>query len=284
MFEIIEKAPAKINLGLNVIGKRADGYHDLEMVMTSIDLSDIVSVRETADGAISLAINNGNSLPLDDRNHVYLAAKILREKFGITSGVEIELDKKIPIQAGLAGGSSDAAATLRALNELWKLDLSLEELAKIGEEIGSDVPYCVYSKTAFVTGRGENVELMAPMMPSWVVLIKPDFGVSTKDIFEALKPEQYNDVACAKIREAVEVADYDALTAAMGNTLEDVTIKLYPVIEKIKETAIDNGATAAMMSGSGPSVFAICKTENQAKRVYSSVKGYCKDVYMVRSL
>jgi 4-diphosphocytidyl-2C-methyl-D-erythritol kinase len=150
--EIIEKAPAKINLGIDVLHKRNDGYYELEMVMTSADLSDHITVCDFSEPKIQLKTNSP-FLPLDQKNLVYKAAKILTERFSITSGVFIDIDKQIPVSAGLAGGSSDCAATLRALNKLWKLNLTLEELASIGSKLGSDVPYCIYGNTAFVRGR-----------------------------------------------------------------------------------------------------------------------------------
>ena len=149
--EITEKAPAKINLGLDVLGKRADGYHELDMIMTSVDLADRITVRELENEQVIRLQSNSSFVPLNKKNHAYKAAVVMKKAFGIKKGVEIYIDKKTPVAAGLAGGSSDAAATLRALNQLWQLNLTTQELAKLGEQIGSDVPYCVYGQTARVT-------------------------------------------------------------------------------------------------------------------------------------
>ncbi|MEK6190475.1 MAG: 4-(cytidine 5'-diphospho)-2-C-methyl-D-erythritol kinase, partial [Carnobacterium alterfunditum] len=174
--EIIEKAPAKINLSLDVLYKRADGYHEMEMVMTSIDLADRIVLKTIEEDRIVIQSTNG-FLPLDQRNHAYKAAKLLKDTYQIEKGVSISIEKKIPIAAGLAGGSSDAAATLRGLNRLWHLNLSNDELALLGEKIGSDVPYCIYGGTAYATGRGEKIQQIDTLPQCWVVLVKPKKGI-----------------------------------------------------------------------------------------------------------
>jgi 4-diphosphocytidyl-2C-methyl-D-erythritol kinase len=281
--EIIEKAPAKINLGLDAMYRREDGYHELRMVMTSVDLSDHIVVSSLDDDEILLETDS-SFLPTDSRNHVYQAAELLKKKFNITSGVKIYIRKKIPVAAGLAGGSSDCAATLRALNKLWNLNLTLEELAEIGAEIGSDVPYCIYGNTAYVTGRGEFVEKISDMPKCFVVLVKPQMSVSTASIFKALDAEHATHPDIDAIRVALADEDYTKVCELLGNTLEDVTIERYPEIEKIKESMLKFGCDAAMMSGSGPTVFGLVKQEKRAQRIFNALKGFNKEVYLVRSL
>lgn len=281
--QIIEKAPAKINLGLDVVKKRTDGFHELAMLMVSIDLNDYITVTDI-DGSDIVIETNSTRIPIGEQNDVYKACQLLRERFGITSGVKIFLDKKIPVCAGMGGGSSNAAATLRALNQLWQLQLSLEELAEIGGEIGTDVPYCVYGGCALVTGWGNKVEPLATSVKAWVVLVKPHFGISTRKIFSALSVSDVSHVAIDDLATAVLNQDYLSLIAHMGNSLESVSSKKYPFITKVKNKMLKAGADVALMTGSGPTVFALCQTEKQANRVVNSMKGFCKEVYKVRTL
>lgn len=281
--EIIEKAPAKINLGLDALYKRKDGYHELEMLMTSVDLSDRLTFTSSSDNQLILTSDN-SFLPMDKRNHIYQTVMLMKERFNIQQGVQIHLEKKIPVAAGLAGGSSDAAATLRGLNKLWSLNLTLEEMAKIGAEIGSDVPYCVYGNTSFVTGRGEILDELPPIPQCWVVLVKPKISVSTKTIFNSLSFESIQHPDINKIKTAIYQKDYELLTHSLGNVLEPVTVKRHPVVNQIKQKMLQFGADAALMSGSGPTVFALCEKHSRAKRVYNGLKGFCEEVYLVRTL
>jgi 4-diphosphocytidyl-2-C-methyl-D-erythritol kinase/energy-coupling factor transport system substrate-specific component len=282
--EIIEKAPAKINLGLDVLGKRSDGYHDLDMVMASVDLADRVTVRELEDETGIYLRSNSAFVPLNKKNHAYKAAGLIKKKFNIQKGVEIYIDKKIPVAAGLAGGSSDAAATLRALNQLWQLNLTLAELSQLGEQIGSDVPYCVYGQTARVTGRGETVRPLEHDKKSWVILVKPEFGVSTPDIFRQVRLESVQHPDIDAIEKAVVTSDFDALCQNLGNSLEAVTLAKHPLILKIKQRLLTSGADGVLMSGSGPTVFALCQQEKKAQRICNSLKGFCEEVHLVRML
>lgn len=281
--EIIEKAPAKINLGLDVVGKRADGYHELEMVMTSVDLADHLTFTPLSQPQIQLESNLA-FLPTDRKNHVYQAAELLMKKAGITTGVHIYIDKHIPVAAGLAGGSSDCAAALRGLNRLWQLGYSNEELAALGAEIGSDVPYCLYGNTAFVTGRGETVTPLPAFGPCWIILVKPRMGVSTGSVFKELNLATIPHPPVRDLERAVMAQDYAAILAAMGNSLEAVTIPRHPIIQKIKDRMMRYGADAALMSGSGPTVFALCKQHSRAQRVYNGLKGFCDEVHLVPAL
>ncbi|MDR1568393.1 MAG: 4-(cytidine 5'-diphospho)-2-C-methyl-D-erythritol kinase [Streptococcaceae bacterium] len=281
--EIIEKAAAKINLGLNVIGKRPDGFHDLEMIMTSIDLTDTLTFSSTNDNKITIT-SNVPYLPTDRKNLIYQAAHLMKKKFALNQGVRIYLDKIIPVAAGLAGGSSDCAATLRGLNKLWQLNLSLEELAEIGESLGSDVPYCIYSQTAFVTGRGENVELLPKFQGFWVILVKPQISVSTPSIFKQVNLAAINHPDVQGLRQVIIEQKLSEIPVLLGNSLEAITARQYPIVDKIKTKLINYGADGVLMSGSGPSVFAICRKESRAKRVFNSIKGFCNEVYLVRTL
>lgn len=283
MTTIIERAPAKINLGLDIQGKRQDGYHDLEMVMVSVDLCDYISASPLDDDCIQFA-SDCPKMPVNAKNDVYKAAQLIKSKYGIQSGVSLFLTKKIPICAGMGGGSSDAAATIRALNQLWDLQMTKEEMLDIGMAIGSDVPYCIEAGCSRISGKGEIVEKIYGHLASWVVLVKPEFGISTRTVFPEIDSETIKRVNIDKIVETIENQDYQEMVAAMGNSLEDISIARKPFIQKVKDKMISSGADAALMTGSGPSVFALCQSEKQANRVVNSLKGFCKEVYKVRTL
>lgn len=282
--EIMEKAPAKINLGLDVLKKREeDGYHELEMVMASVDLADKLLIKEIPQDQIVVR-TNATFLPVDEKNNVYQALSLVKEKFGITKGVSVEIKKNVPVAAGLGGGSSDAAAALRGINRLWNLELSKKELCEIGFEVGTDVPYCVHGTTAFVTGRGEFVEELPPMPQCWVVLVKPQFSVSTKKIFANLKMEGMEHPDIDKLKEAIIEQDYEKMVAYVGNAMEKATMERRPIVRDIKDRMIKYGADAALMSGSGPTVFGLCRNYSRAKRIYNALRGFCKEVHIVRTI
>ncbi|XCY69906.1 4-(cytidine 5'-diphospho)-2-C-methyl-D-erythritol kinase [Streptococcus iniae] len=283
MASITERAPAKINLGLDIIGKRHDGYHDLDMVMVSVDLCDYITVSPMDEDRI-LIQSDCSKMPVDNKNDVYKAALLVKKAYGITQGVSIFLRKKIPVCAGMGGGSSDAAATLRALNRLWNLNMSCQEMIGLGMAIGSDVPYCIEAGCARVGGKGEKVEQLAGRFSSWVVLVKPEFGISTRTVFPKLDLERISRVDIDALVTAIETKNYSTLQTVMGNSLEDVSIAKMPFIQKIKDRMLASGADVALMTGSGPSVFALCRAEKQADRVVNSLKGFCKEVYKVRTL
>lgn len=281
--EIIEKAPAKINLGLNVLGKRSDGYHELEMVMTSVDLADRIQLEEIPEDEIQVESNKA-FLPTDERNNVYEAIDIVKQRYQIHRGVRVYIHKEIPVAAGLGGGSSDCAAALRGINKMWQLDLSLAELSEIGLKIGTDVPFCVYGNTALVTGIGDEIMPLPSIPPCWVVLIKPNFSVSTPTVFKNLVMDEVNHTEITALKEAIQQNDYQQIISHMGNSLESVTIKRHPVIQEIKERMIRYGADVSLMSGSGPTVFGLCDKYSRAQRVYNGLKGFCEEVYLVRAL
>ena len=283
MTSIIERAPAKIKLGLDIIGKHEDGYHELSMIMISVDLNDYVTVSDLETDGIIMESNN-HKMPLNVRNDVFKAASLIKERYGIKKGVKIVLEKSIPICAGLGGGSTDAAATIRALNKLWELNLSKDEMIEIGFAIGSDVPYCLDAGCALITGKGEVVQCLNTHLSSWVVLVKPDFGISTRTIFSEIDCNTISRVDIEALKAAILAEDYKAMIEHMGNSLEDVTISRKPFIQKIKDKMMKCGADVALMTGSGPTVFALCPSEKRADRVVNGMRGFCKEVYKVRTI
>ena len=281
--EIFEKAPAKINLGLDVLYKRMDGYHELEMIMASVDLADRLTFERLDEDKIILETNKA-FLPLDKRNNVYQAAEKIKRRYGITDGVKISVQKAIPVSAGLGGGSSDCAATLRGLNRLFDLNLSMEEMIQIGVEIGTDVPFCLHGSTAHILGKGEIVQTLPSMPASWVVLVKPKISVSTRKIFQQVELEQLHHPDMSRLKQAIEQQNYAEMVASMGNSLESITIPRYPVVQQIKDRMMSYGADIALMSGSGPTVFALCQKQSRAQRIVNALKGFCDEVYFVRTL
>ena len=277
------KAPAKINLTLDVLYKRPDNYHEVEMVMTTVDLADRIGLENREDGLIKI-ISADRFVPDDNRNFAYQAAKLLKDTYGIEHGVSITIEKEIPIAAGLAGGSSDAAATLRGLNELWNLNLSLDTLAELGAKIGSDVSFCVYGGTALATGRGEKIRELSAPPACWVVLAKPKIGVSTAEIYGNLKVDEVIHPNTAGMLKAIDTNDYELMCNSLGNVLESVTLNLYPEVVTLKEQMQRFGADAVLMSGSGPTVFGLVDTEARVNRIYNGLRGFCDEVFVVRLL
>ncbi|MFT2142318.1 4-(cytidine 5'-diphospho)-2-C-methyl-D-erythritol kinase [Staphylococcus sp. GDY8P145P] len=280
---IYETAPAKINLTLDTLYKREDGYHEVEMIMTTIDLNDRLTFECRDDGEIIIDVEH-NFVPSDHRNLAYKAAKLMQDRYNIKKGVKISLEKSIPISAGLAGGSSDAAATFRGLNELWGINESLETLSELASEIGSDISFCIYGKTALCQGRGEKITHLPKPPSAWVVIAKPDIGVSTPEIYGALDLENKEEVQTQACLKAIENNDYAAMCQSLGNSLEKVTMQLYPEVEKLKNTMSNTGVDAALMSGSGPTIYGFVQKERQAKQVYNALMGCCNDVYIARLL
>ncbi len=283
VLKVLIKAPAKINLSLDVLHKRSDGYHEVEMIMTTIDLADRIELTLLPDDQIKIVSQN-RFVPDDQRNLAYQAAKLLKDKFQIKKGVQINIEKTIPVAAGLAGGSSDAAATLRGLNKLWQLGLSLDELAELGALIGSDVSFCVYGGTALATGRGEKIEHLPAPPSCWVVLAKPLIGVSTADVYGRLQLKEITHPNTNKMIEAIQNQDFAGVCKNVGNVLEGVTLNLYPEVAQIKEQMHRFGADAVLMSGSGPTVFALVQHDSRMHRLYNGLRGFCDQVFAVRLL
>ncbi|KYD27315.1 4-diphosphocytidyl-2-C-methyl-D-erythritol kinase [Geobacillus sp. B4113_201601] len=278
------KAPAKINLSLDVLYKRPDGYHEVKMVMTTIDLADRIELIPLPGEDVIRIVSQNRFVPDDCRNLAYQAAKLLKETFSIREGVAISITKHIPVAAGLAGGSSDAAATLRGLNKLWRLGLTTRELAELGATIGSDVAFCVYGGTAVATGRGEIITPIPSPPPCWVVLAKPPIGVSTAEVYRNLELEHVVHPDVDAMVEAIKRQDYAAICRSVGNVLEEVTLKKYPEVAHIKEQMKRFGADAVLMSGSGPTVFGLIEHDSRMQRVYNALRGFCDQVFAVRLL
>ncbi|RTE08102.1 4-(cytidine 5'-diphospho)-2-C-methyl-D-erythritol kinase [Paenibacillus whitsoniae] len=282
--KIYEKAPAKINLSLDVLHKRTDGYHEVEMVMTMVDLADRIEMQELERDTIIISSQAGY-IPLDEKNLAFQAARLIKDRYDVKNGVYIHLDKRIPVAAGLAGGSSDAAATLRGLNRLWNLGISMEELQVLGAELGSDVPFCVTGGTALATGRGEKLQPIASPPQCWVVLAKPPINVSTSEIYGKLNANGIKQhPSTADVLAAIRDKQFDRLCGSLGNVLEEVTLELYPEVRHLKECMQRLGADGVLMSGSGPTVFGLVSKEAKVARIYNGLRGFCKDVYAVRML
>lgn len=279
--KLFVKAPAKINLALDVLYKRNDGYHEVNMVMTTIDLADRLEIEEIPSDVIQLTTSSG-FLPEDDRNLAYRAARLVKERLGIRKGVSIAIDKQIPVAAGLAGGSSDAAAVLRGLNHLWDLGLSKERLAEFGTEIGSDVAFCVHGGTALATGRGEILSPISAPPPCWVVLAKPDVGVSTRETYQQLNLNKAHHPNVDTVVQAIEKSNYYRLCAGLGNIFEKSVIRKVPQVGQIKEKMLQLGADGVLMSGSGPTVFGLTRMDARARRMVNGLHGFCPHVYRVR--
>ena len=271
MNQVKIKAMAKVNLGLDVLRRRENGYHDVKMVMQTVDLYDELTVAKEEDEAIRITSNVGE-LPLDEDNLIYKAANLLFDKAGKKHGVSIHLDKNIPIAAGMAGGSTDAAATLLALNELFGFGYNKEELAEIGVKIGADVPYCIYGGTYLSEGIGEILTKLPDAPDCYIVIAKPPIGVSTKYVYENLHIETVREHPDMDgMVEAIHSGSLMGVTAKMGNVLETVTIKKYPEIAAMKNCLLENGAENALMSGSGPTVFGIFTKKETADKALTEL-------------
>src|SRR6476620_12509621 len=253
------------------------------MIMTTIDLADRVELALLEQDKIQILSHN-RYVPDDQRNLAFQAAQLLKDRYQVKKGVAITIEKTIPVAAGLAGGSSDAAATLRGLNKLWNLGLTIDELAELGSEIGSDVSFCVYGGTAIATGRGEIISKLPAPPTCWVVLAKPHIGVSTADVYRRLDLSKIEHPNTKKMIEAIEGDDFNGVCSQMGNVLEDVTLKLYPEVALIKDQMKRFGADAVLMSGSGPTVFGLVQHDSRMQRVYNGLRGFCHQVYAVRML
>ena len=271
MDKVVIKAKAKVNLSLDVTGIREDGYHEMRMINHSIELEDTLTFENSQEG-ITLTSNN-NLIPLDEKNLVIIALRKLQKRFNKTQGVKIHIDKQIPAQAGLAGGSSDAAATLKGLNILWKLNLTTPELLEIGVTIGADVPYCLIGGTALVEGIGEKITSL-PGMKKWhVVVVKPKVDIPTPWAFKKLDQKEIkNHPDITGIIQLLKDENYAKLNAAMGNVFEEVAFEAYPEIRGIKNDLLANGAIAAIMTGSGSTLVGYYREQERAEMAWQVLK------------
>jgi 4-diphosphocytidyl-2-C-methyl-D-erythritol kinase len=314
---LVERAYAKINLTLDVLSRRPDGYHEVDMVMQSVDLSDLLWI-DKCDAGIRIESGSSN-IPLDDRNLAYVAAEAFLKKAKISSGISIGLEKNIPVAAGLAGGSSDAAAVLRGLNRLFATGYSLDELAELGASIGSDVPFCVYGGCAIARGRGERLERVYHHTKSWVIIVRPPVFVSTADIYGALARddltqtyrsnravesghagdsgravgpghdvESSDDVESGHAVRSVGLVrtlmdgNFEQMVELVDNRLRPATERLYPEVAEYAERLSSTLGQPVHMSGSGPTLFVLAPNERRAQRSYNAVRGFMKEVYLCR--
>lgn len=276
------KALGKINLGLDVLGRRENGYHDVRMVMQTLYLYDNVTLIKRRKPGIEIE-SNLFYLPKDENNIAWKAAELLIQEFQLPFGVKIILDKHIPVAAGMAGGSSNAAAVLYGMNRMFELGLSQKDLMERGVKLGADVPYCIMRGTVLAEGIGEELTPLPPMPRCQILVAKPPISVSTKMVYEKLDSKEiieHPDID--GILEGLEKQDLKKVASSMGNVLEKVTIEEYPVIEKIKKSMLDAGALGAMMSGSGPTVFGIFEDRKTVREAYNKMKiqGLARQVYI----
>ncbi len=271
MNEYQMKAYAKINLGLDVVRRLENGYHEVKMVMQTVGIYDELSF-EKAEAGITVTTDSGE-LPTDENNLIYKAAKLMIDTYQIQGGVRIHLQKNIPIAAGMAGGSTDAAATMKGINRLYDLDCTLKELVELGVKIGADVPYCILGGTALAEGIGEKLTPLVAAPECFLLVAKPDINVSTKYVYEHLDAEgvaEHPDID--GMVQAIEEGSLQGILNRMGNVLETVTVKAYPVIDTIKNRMRELGAVGSLMSGSGPTVFGIFLEESKAQEAYEKMK------------
>lgn len=280
--ELILKAHGKINLGLDVVRRLENGYHEVRMIMQSVELADTVRMRRLPEDRIVVGTDR-DGLPCDETNLAYRAARQMKENYSLTGGVEIFLEKRIPMAAGMAGGSADCAAVLRGMNELFELGLSLEELQREGVKLGADVPFCLMGGCALSEGIGEVLTALKTPPACVLLLAKPDINVSTKYVYEHLnlrELEHHPDIE--GIRKSIEEGDLEGLAGRLENVLDSVTGKEYPVIGEIKRQMEEAGALRALMSGSGPTVFGIFQEEQAALQAKDNIEreGLAGEVFL----
>lgn len=277
------KAYAKVNLSLDVIGKREDGYHELEMLMQTIDLYDVININKATKG-INITSNKAY-LPTDDRNLCYKAAQLFMDKYEVNDGIDININKNIPVAAGLAGGSTDAAAVLKAMRDIYEVKASNEQLMELALKIGADVPYCIVGGTALCEGIGEKITKLHSFNNHILIVIKPPFGVSTKEVYQNIdisKIYKHPDTEC--LVRAIEDNDLDYVSKNMKNVLENVTLRKHSILKDIKNSMIKYGALGAMMSGSGPTVFAFFEDMLKAQYCYEKFKTKYNEVFITRTI
>lgn len=283
MEKLMMKAYAKINWTLDVVGKRSNGYHDVDMIMQSIDLHDRIIIYRANHKNIVLQ-SNSPFIPRDSRNIAYKAAELLKQHCMIDRGAHIYIDKKIPIAAGLAGGSTNAAAILLGLNRFWNLGLQLNELQDLGLKLGADVPFCLLGGTVKARGIGEIITPLPCLSPIWLVLVKPSFSVSTKKVYQSLKWDKVNiKPDTEKMIQALNDMDLVAIGGNMVNVLECVTTEMHPEITNIKQDLLNSQAIGAVMSGSGPTVYGIYQNWDAAQGAKRILEQKHKQVILTKT-
>lgn len=275
------KAFAKINLCLDVLRRKEDGYHEVEMVMTNVDIADVLEIKKLEEKKILLKSDN-KDLAMDETNLIYKAIVLLQKEAGKDFGIELSLEKNIPMEAGMAGGSADAAATLKAVNELFKLNISKDRLLELGASLGADIPFCIMGGTALANGIGEKLKSLKPLPKMKILIAKPNTGLSTKKVYESLDIENLNKSGFRhrEVKEMVSVIESDKdektkikeIADSLNNILELPSIKLLPFIEDIKKTMMDNNCLGCLMSGSGTAVFGIFDSDEDMLRTKKILK------------
>jgi 4-(cytidine 5'-diphospho)-2-C-methyl-D-erythritol kinase len=275
------KAFAKINLCLDVLRRKEDGYHEVEMVMTNVDIADVLEIKELEEKKILLKSDN-KDLAMDETNLIYKAIVLLQKEAGKDFGIELSLEKNIPMEAGMAGGSADAAATLKAVNELFKLNISKDRLMELGASLGADIPFCIMGGTALASGIGEKLKSLKPLPKMKILIAKPNTGLSTKKVYESLDIENLNKSGFRHrdVKEMVSVIESDKdektkikeIADSLNNILELPSVKLLPFIEDIKKTMMDNNCLGCLMSGSGTAVFGIFDSDEDMLRTKKILK------------
>lgn len=280
---MIIKAHAKINLSLDIVGKREDGYHLLRMIMQSLDLHDEVILSEKEEG-ISLTCDK-SYVPIDERNIAFKAARLIKAETGLKQGIHIHIKKNIPVAAGLAGGSTDAAAVLKGMNELFSLGLSREELKELGLRLGADVPFCIDGGTVLCEGVGEILTPLSSFKDKVVVLVKPPFGVSTKEAYGAFDLDKIKrHVDTDKLIHALEKGDLNGVHYYSRNLLENVVLRSYPVVKSIKQRVAKAGALVTLMSGSGPTVYGIFGDFETARKSMGELMTNGNEVILTKTI
>ena len=282
MNSITLKSRAKINLSIDVLGKRQDGYHLVEMIMQTIDLYDLIEINEKDNDQITIK-STSDEIPLDCNNLVYKAANLIKKTFNINKGVEIHIKKNIPVAAGMAGGSSNAAAVLVGLNKLWNLNLSNQQLEKIGLKLGADVPFCINGGAVLASGIGEELTPIKGLTKDVCILVcKPDLFVSTKEVYECIDSKDIDKRPNNKfLIECLKNEDTRQLAENMFNVLEGVTMDKHPVIQQIKDIMTNNRALGAMMSGSGLTVFGLYENREDAVKCKAILEKQFKQTFVV---
>ena len=277
MDKVILEAYAKINLGLDVLGRRQNGYHDVKMIMQTVDLHDTLVMERTPEDGIAMTMEGGSQLvPLDEHNLIYKAILGVKEyvtEARVPGGLKIHLVKRIPVAAGLAGGSTDAAAAIKGMNALYELGLTLAQMQEIGVKIGADVPYCILGGTALSEGIGEILTTIDPPPTARLLLVKPRASVSTKEVYEALDAlTNPSHPQIDALQLAMKQQDVMRMAELLGNILEQVTIPMHPEIDEIKEEMVSSGAIAALMSGSGPTIFGLFADDESRQRAAQRIE------------
>lgn len=280
--KIVEKAHAKINLAQDILHENSGTWHEVAMVMSSIDLSDYVTIESIPQHKIIVETSRG-FLPENEKNLAYQAAKLMFKNTQRNDGVRVFIEKNIPVSAGLGGGSSDAAAVIRGLVKLWKLDWSVSRLIEIGIQIDQDVPYTLVGGTCAVTGHGEIIQPLNKIPPCWVVVAKPPISITTRRIFNQLSNDTYfKNYHLEQVVEALQNGDYTQLMASIGNSLEERTFQRFPELKRLKQKMQQFGAQGVTMTGTGSTIIGFTTSLKKGQHINNALRGFCKEVYLVR--